>query len=124
MPGATRVARLIQFAIRDGLHYRLIRRNRVIRRIVRGRLAAAQLREQVRDPELRAKLTPDFEIACKRMLISSTWYPALAQPNVDVVAGGVREVRGRTVVAADGSEHEVDTIIFGTGFEVVAAADH
>ena len=46
-------------------------------------------------------------------------YPALAQPNVDVVASGVREVRGNTVVGVDGSEAEVDTLILGTGFEVL-----
>ena len=82
--------------------------------------ARAHLRRHVPDPELRAKLMPDFEVACKRILISSDWYPALAQDNVDVVAAGVREVRGRTVIANDGSAHDVDTIIFGTGFEVLA----
>jgi cation diffusion facilitator CzcD-associated flavoprotein CzcO len=118
IPGATRVQRGFQYAIRDGVHYRLIRRNRAFRKITEA-VSLLQLRHQVRDPELRAKLTPDFEIACKRVLISNAWYRALAQPNVDVVASGVREVRGSAVVATDGSEREVDTIILGTGFEVV-----
>jgi cation diffusion facilitator CzcD-associated flavoprotein CzcO len=52
------------------------------------------------------------------VLLSSSYYPALAQPNVDLVASGLREVRGSTVVAADGTEHEVDAIVFGTGFHV------
>lgn len=118
VPGSTRLQRLVQFVTRDGLHYRLIRRNRMFRTIVQG-IARAHLRRQVRDPELRAKLTPDFEIACKRILISSDWYRALDQDNANLVAAGVSEVRGRTVIASDGSEHEVDTIIFGTGFQVV-----
>jgi cation diffusion facilitator CzcD-associated flavoprotein CzcO len=118
VPGATRAARLVQFAVRDLLHYRLIRRNRVFRRITEG-VSRHHLRRHVADPVLRAKLTPDFEIACKRILISNTWYPALAQPNVDVVASGVREVRGNTVVGMDGSEAQVDTLILGTGFEVL-----
>jgi cation diffusion facilitator CzcD-associated flavoprotein CzcO len=118
VPGATRIARLVQFAVRDVVHYRLIRRNRVFRRITES-VSRRQLRRHVPDPALRAKLTPDFEIACKRILISNTWYPALAQPNVDVVASGVREVRGSTVVGMDGSEAEVDTLILGTGFEVL-----
>ena len=118
VPAATRVLRLFQFGVRDGLHYRLIRRNRVIRRVTEA-VSRLHLRRQVRNPELRAKLTPDFEVACKRILISNTWYRALAQPNVDVVASGVREIRGSTVIGADGSESEVDTIILGTGFEVV-----
>ena len=119
IPGVRRLQRLVQYLVRDGLLYRLIRRNRVFRAIMQS-IAGAHLRRQVRDPELRAKLVPDFEIACKRILISSDWYPALAQDNVDVVPAGVREVRGRTVIAGDGSEYEVDTIIFGTGFETLA----
>jgi cation diffusion facilitator CzcD-associated flavoprotein CzcO len=118
IPSAARLQRLVQFLVRDGLHYRLIRRNRTVRAIIEG-IARAHLRRHVRDPELRAKLTPDFEIGCKRILISNDWYPALAEPNVEVVAGGVREIRGRTIIASDGSEHEVDTIILGTGFEVM-----
>ena len=65
--------RLFQFGVRDGLHYRLIRRNRVIRRGQPEAVSRLHLRRQVRNPELRAKLTPDFEVACKRILISNTW---------------------------------------------------
>ncbi|MGW3336823.1 flavin-containing monooxygenase [Streptomyces sp. NPDC001009] len=82
------------------------------------RLAKRNMARAVKDPALRAKLTPDYRIGCKRILLSSTYYPALARPNVDVVASGVSEIRGSTVVAADGTETEVDAIIFGTGFHV------
>ncbi|MFR0353113.1 flavin-containing monooxygenase [Streptomyces sediminimaris] len=82
------------------------------------RLAKRNMARAVKDPALRAKLTPDYRIGCKRILLSSTYYPALAQPNVDVVAGGLSEIRGSTVVGADGTEAEVDAIIFGTGFHV------
>ncbi|MGW2208039.1 flavin-containing monooxygenase [Streptomyces sp. NPDC001781] len=82
------------------------------------RLAKRNMARAVKDPALRAKLTPDYRIGCKRILLSSAYYPALAQPNVDVVAGGVTEVRGSTVVAADGTGAEVDAIVFGTGFHV------
>ncbi|MEU6773282.1 NAD(P)/FAD-dependent oxidoreductase [Streptomyces sp. NPDC046759] len=81
-------------------------------------LAKRNMARAIKDPALRAKLTPDYRIGCKRILLSSTYYPALAQPNVDVVAGGLSEVRGSTVVAADGTEAEVDAIVFGTGFHV------
>lgn len=76
----------------------------------------ALLRAQVRDPELRAKLKPDYPIGCKRLLFSNDWYPALVQPNVDVVTGGVVEVLPHGVRASDGSVHEADVIIYGTGF--------
>ncbi|WP_405635607.1 NAD(P)/FAD-dependent oxidoreductase [Streptomyces sp. NBC_01178] len=82
------------------------------------KLAKSNMARAVKDPVLRAKLTPDYRIGCKRILLSNAYYPALAQPNVDVVAAGLSEVRGSTVVGADGSEAEVDAIIFGTGFHV------
>ncbi|MFF6887378.1 flavin-containing monooxygenase [Streptomyces sp. NPDC012421] len=82
------------------------------------KLAKANIAKAIKDPVLRAKLTPSYRIGCKRILLSNTYYPALAQPNVDVVSGGLREVRGNVVVGSDGSETEVDAIIFGTGFHV------
>ncbi|MCX5056473.1 MULTISPECIES: flavin-containing monooxygenase [unclassified Streptomyces] len=81
-------------------------------------LAKRNMARAIKDPALRAKLTPDYRIGCKRILLSSAYYPALARPNVDVVASGLSEIRGSTVVAADGTEAEVDAIIFGTGFHV------
>ncbi|MGW7252616.1 flavin-containing monooxygenase [Streptomyces sp. NPDC054834] len=81
-------------------------------------LAKRNMARAVKDPALRAKLTPDYRIGCKRILLSSEYYPALARPNVDVVASGLAEVRGSTLVAADGSEAEADAIVFGTGFHV------
>ncbi|MRH87914.1 FAD-dependent oxidoreductase [Nocardia sp. SYP-A9097] len=80
-------------------------------------LATAHLAKQVRDPELRAKLTPDYEIGCKRLLISSEYYPALTKPHVDLVTAGIAEVRANSVIATDGSEYDADVIIFGTGFD-------
>lgn len=81
-------------------------------------LAKRNMARAIKDPALRAKLTPDYRIGCKRILLSSAYYPALARPNVDVVAAGLAEVRGSTVVAADGTATEVDAIVFGTGFHV------
>jgi cation diffusion facilitator CzcD-associated flavoprotein CzcO len=81
-------------------------------------LAKRNMARAVKDPALRAKLTPDYRIGCKRILLSSTYYPALAQPNVDVVASGLSRVEGSTLVAADGTEARVDAIVFGTGFHV------
>ncbi|WP_416973869.1 flavin-containing monooxygenase [Streptomyces sp. 4F14] len=81
-------------------------------------LAKRNLARSIKDPALRAKLTPDYRIGCKRILLSSAYYPALAQPNVDVVASGLAEIRGNTLVAADGSTAEADAIVFSTGFHV------
>ncbi|MFD5747737.1 flavin-containing monooxygenase [Streptomyces sp. NPDC127033] len=81
-------------------------------------LARANIARAVKDPVLRAKLTPSYRIGCKRILLSSAYYPALARPNVDLVASGLAEVRGSTLVAADGTEAAADVIVFGTGFHV------
>ncbi|MCQ4042253.1 flavin-containing monooxygenase [Streptantibioticus rubrisoli] len=81
-------------------------------------LARAHMRRAIRDPLLRSKLTPDYTIGCKRILLSNDYYPALARPNTEVVASALTEVRGSTVVTADGTEREVDAIVFGTGFHV------
>ena len=80
--------------------------------------ARKHLRSQVPDPDLRRKLTPSYAFGCKRVLISNDYYPALTQPNVEVVTDGISEIRPHGIVTADGTEHEVDTIIFGTGFKI------
>jgi cation diffusion facilitator CzcD-associated flavoprotein CzcO len=86
------------------------------------KLARRNLSKHVPDPALREKLTPTFTLGCKRVLLSNAYYPALAQPNADVVTDRIVEVVPQGVVteAADGTRttHEVDTIVFGTGFLV------
>ncbi len=82
------------------------------------RLSRSHVRKQISDPELVAKVTPDYTLGCKRLLPSNRWYPALAADNVELVNAGLREVRTRSVVDANGVEHEVDAIVFGTGFQV------
>ncbi|MEW6472827.1 MAG: NAD(P)/FAD-dependent oxidoreductase [Actinomycetota bacterium] len=82
-----------------------------------GAVARRNLEKSVADPELRAKLTPDYEFGCKRYLLSADWYSTLVQPNVTFVPSAVTKVEGRTLVAVDGSRHEVDTIVLSTGFD-------
>jgi cation diffusion facilitator CzcD-associated flavoprotein CzcO len=85
------------------------------------RLALRHLQAQVPDPELRRALTPDYLIGCKRVLISSDYYPALTRDDVSLVTDGITEIRERSIVDAAGVEHPVDVIIYGTGFKVVDA---
>jgi cation diffusion facilitator CzcD-associated flavoprotein CzcO len=81
-------------------------------------LARQHMRRGLSDPSLEVKVTPDYTIGCKRILPSNKWYPALSEPNVELVTEGIEEVRPRSIVTEDGVEREVDTIIFGTGFHV------
>ena len=79
-------------------------------------VAKALMRNQVRDETLRSKLTPRYTLGCKRLLLSATWLPTLARPDVDVVTAGIARVTPTGVVDNDGVEHRLDTLIFGTGF--------
>jgi cyclohexanone monooxygenase len=81
-------------------------------------VALRHLQRQVTDPELLAKLTPSYVLGCKRVLLSSDYYPAVARPNVELLATGVRAIEGKQVVGENGEAREVDTIILGTGFHV------
>jgi cation diffusion facilitator CzcD-associated flavoprotein CzcO len=82
------------------------------------RTGRKHLRDQVPDPELRARLAPRYRIGCKRVLISNDYYPALQQPGVELVTDSIAAITPRGIVTADGVEREVDTIILGTGFHV------
>lgn len=84
-------------------------------------LARSYLMRKVADPELRAKLTPDYPAGCKRPLMSREWYPTFALPNVTLETTAIAELTERGVRTVDGVEHRVDTIIYGTGFK---AADY
>lgn len=80
------------------------------------RAATNHIQSQVADPAMWPKLTPNFPVGCKRILISNGWYPALQKPNVDLVTDGIKEIREHSIVTNDNVEREVDCIIFGTGF--------
>lgn len=75
-----------------------------------------QLRRQVRDPELRRKLVPDYEMGCKRVLFSNDWYRALDRDHVDLTTAPVTAVEPGGVRTGDGTLHEADVLIWGTGF--------
>lgn len=84
--------------------------------LVQG-IARSHIKKQIADPTLRAKVTPDYTIGCKRILISNDYYPALAQDNVEVITDSIAEVRANSIVDANGVERKVDAIIYGTGFK-------
>jgi cyclohexanone monooxygenase len=84
-------------------------------------LAYSYLTRKVADPELRAKLTPDYPVGCKRPLMSRDWFPTFALPHVRLETAPIVEFTARGLRTADGAEHVVDTVIYGTGF---TAADY
>ncbi len=116
LPAAQRTVRSAVYLGRELLVTGMAYRPQLMKALQRA--AEAHLAKQVPDPELRAKLTPDYVLGCKRILPSNNWYPAITQPNVELVPSAVTEVRPDGVVGADGVLHEADTLIFATGFYV------
>jgi cation diffusion facilitator CzcD-associated flavoprotein CzcO len=84
-------------------------------------MARSYLERKMTDPELRAKLTPSYPVGCKRPLQSRAWFPTFALPHVSLETSPIVEFTGCGLRTADGVEHEVDTVIYGTGFH---AADY
>jgi cation diffusion facilitator CzcD-associated flavoprotein CzcO len=84
--------------------------------------ALGHLHAQIGDPELRAALTPDYEIGCKRILLSDEFYPALNSPTVTLEPSALAAFDGDSVVAASGRSYELDVVVMATGFEAARPA--
>jgi cation diffusion facilitator CzcD-associated flavoprotein CzcO len=80
----------------------------------------ANLEDNVRDPELRERLRPDYRAACKRLIISENFYDAIQQPNADVVDSRIVRVEPEGVRTKDGVLHELDVLVLATGFKADA----
>ena len=117
----------LQRAIRNGIYWFLESRALGFTGHMPGMQAKTEvqarkfLAQQVKDPVLRAKLTPNYKVGCKRMLISNSYYAALQKPNASLVTSGIREITERGIVTQDGVEHEFDAIVFATGFQAADA---
>jgi cation diffusion facilitator CzcD-associated flavoprotein CzcO len=117
LPLAQRLVRGGIYTARELLVLGFVKQPRIMKGI--EKIAERHRAGAIADPELLAKVTPDYTIGCKRILPSNDWYPALARDNVELVTEPIAEVRERSIVCAGGSEREVDAIVFGTGFHVV-----
>ncbi len=115
-PLAMRISRARIYWTRELMVVMMAKQPRLARFASAG--ARRHLGEQITDPDLRDRLTPDYLLGCKRVLLSNDYYPALTRPNVALVTDPIVEVTPYAVVTADGTEHRVDTIICGTGFAV------
>jgi cation diffusion facilitator CzcD-associated flavoprotein CzcO len=114
IPGVMRAFRELLFW-RQEIRVLAFLGNRWLRRSLEA-IARRHLKAQIKDPKLRAALTPNYELGCKRVLVSSDFYPALEKPNVELVTERIAEVREHSIVTQDGRERPVDLLIHGTGF--------
>jgi len=87
-------------------------------------LCRGLLERQVKDPELRAALTPNYTVGCKRLIISSDYYPALQKSNVTLETSPIVRIEPDAIITADGKRHAVDTIVIATGYDARRALAH
>ena len=116
VPGLQKAIRGVLYLFREFLVIGMAKQRALLRPV--GKLAKAHLHRQVRDPQLRRALMPDYTIGCKRILISNDYFPAVAAPNAELVTAGIAEIRPTSIVTTDGVERPTDTIVLATGFHV------
>lgn len=116
IPGFQRLSRTGIYAARETQVVGLAKNPKLMKLL--EVMARKQIMTGIKDKSLRKKVTPNFRIGCKRMLISNNYYPALDRPNVDLVTDGIAEVRADSIVSADGTERKIDSLIVATGFHV------
>lgn len=116
-PALMRIVRWAQFSLSELMGPMIMLDAPRLSRIAE-RVAEKHLERSVRDPELREKLRPNFQFGCKRILISDDYLPTFERDNVELVTEKIREVRPSGIVTADGVEHELDAIVYATGFDV------
>jgi cation diffusion facilitator CzcD-associated flavoprotein CzcO/acetyl esterase/lipase len=83
------------------------------------KMAADQLRNQVADPALRAKLTPTYPLGCKRLIYSNEFLPTFSRPNAELVTEAITRITPHGIVTADGRERPIDALVCATGFDTV-----
>ena len=81
------------------------------------RLECEKNLKTIKDPELRHKLTPDYDAMCKRLIFSQKFYPAIQKPNTELVTEGIRHIEPNAIVTEDGKRREADVIVLATGFK-------
>lgn len=115
VPGTQRLLRRICDLVLRGMA--LVMRRASVARMLNP-MGRRLLAKQVPDPVLRAQLTPDFTIGCKRLLLSNTYLPAMSQGNVELIPHALAGIDGDELIAASGERRRADVVIFSSGFEL------
>jgi cation diffusion facilitator CzcD-associated flavoprotein CzcO len=125
-PSLQRLRRLFIYLRLELLMYPLMRANsRLIRRFWEW-ACRRYLEQEIDDPVLRAKLTPDYPAGCKRVLVSDNYYAAFRRDHVELVTSPITGMDAAGIVTEDGQARPVDVVIYGTGFrasDMLAAVD-
>src|SRR6516225_1751466 len=116
IPGLRALLRLGIYWLQEALAYGMTKRPNTLRFI--EAYCKYNIRRSVKDRELRRKLTPHYRIGCKRILNSSTYYPAVADPKTQLITHRIARITPDGIATVDGIEHKADVIVYGTGFHV------
>jgi cation diffusion facilitator CzcD-associated flavoprotein CzcO len=114
LPLMQKLSRAAIYTLREGYVLGMVLQPRLLK--IPEAVAKRHMRRQVKDPQLREKLTPKYAIGCKRILLSEDWYPTITAPNAELVTDRIERVEGSTIVTADGARRTVDSIVLATGF--------
>jgi cation diffusion facilitator CzcD-associated flavoprotein CzcO len=114
LPGYARLHRALIYLQRESL-YPGFRQGSLAARLLVRRLRR-MIERQVRDPDLRARLTPDYPPGCKRVIVSDDFLPALQRPDVTLESDPIARITPNGIITASGGSYEVDAIVYGTGF--------
>ncbi|MGY4710152.1 flavin-containing monooxygenase [Mycolicibacterium sp. CBM1] len=116
VPGARLLLRDGIYWVHEIVGFAMTRRPELLK--IGELLGRWNIRRHVRDRELRRRLTPDYRAGCKRILNSDTYYRGVADPKTTLVTDKISRITPSGIVTADGTEREVDVIVFATGFHV------
>ena len=117
--------KLIYKALRTAIYWALESRvigfkySKTMLNVVAQKAALKHIERQIADPAIRKAVTPDFTIGCKRIILSSTLYPALCRPNVQLHPkdDGIAEINERGILTAKGQQIDLDLIVYSTGYD-------
>ena len=121
VPLAQRAVRAVTDGIYEFFNYVVLHhRQTLFRRLNIGAADVSKLYRYltVRDPELRAKLTPDYDFGCKRPTFSNSYYRTFTKANVHLQSSGIDHIEPHAIVAGDGTRSEIDTLVLATGFDL------
>ncbi|MBO9522430.1 MAG: NAD(P)/FAD-dependent oxidoreductase [Nocardioidaceae bacterium] len=119
-PWTQRAARTVNSAWLEGMMVTAVLHYKQAKALNAGAaaLAKAHLRRQVKDPETRRKLTPDYSFGCKRPTFSNEYYPTFNRPNVTLETAGISHITPSGIVSRDGTSYDVDVLVLATGFNL------
>lgn len=120
VPLAQRAARLVSSSLLEAIMVTGVLYNKQLPLLTRSmeRVCKRHIASQIKDPELRRKLTPDYSFGCKRPTFSNSYYPTFNRDNVELVTDGIARIEPDAIVARDGTRRQIDTLILATGFSL------